>query len=185
MSQVGPIAGSAWGFDLITRGFDAGVEVVSNRSDKFMPTQPFVSVIVPAYNAESYIDEALRSVLRQTYPHLEVIVVDDGSTDATLQRIAAYQPRVQCIRRSNSGGYPGAVRNTGMEHSRGEYICFLDADDVMAADKVEKQAEFLTDHPDVGLVFTDYRNFSANGPAQLSHFRTCLRLQARLRISRT
>lgn len=134
---------------------------------------PLVSVIIPAYNADPYIDEALRSVLAQSYPEIEIIVVDDGSTDGTADRIAAFSPRVQCYRRTNSGGFPGVPRNTGIERCSGEYICFFDADDIMVPDRVEKQANFLSDHPEAGLVFTDYRNFSASGLADRSHFQTC------------
>jgi glycosyltransferase involved in cell wall biosynthesis len=145
-----------------------------------MSKHPSVSVVIPAYNAESYIDDALRSVLGQNYPDIEIIVVDDGSTDGTADRVAAYQPRVHCYRRTNSGGYPGVPRNTGIEHCSGEYVCFLDADDIMVPDRVEKQAGFLSDHPEAGVVFTDYRNFSANGPADRSHFSTCSLVQEML-----
>src|SRR6266852_8386571 len=145
-----------------------------------MPKHPLVSVIIPAYNAESYIDDALRSVLGQIYPDVEIIVVDDGSTDCTVERVASYHPRVRCYERSNSGGYPGAPRNTGIERCSGEYICFLDADDIMLPDRVEKQVEFLTDHPETGVVFTDYRNFSANGVADQTHFQSCPCLREKL-----
>ena len=145
-----------------------------------MVHQPLVSVIIPAYNAGAYIDDALRSVLSQSYLNLEIIVVDDGSTDNTTERVAAYHPRVHCYQRSNSGGYPGAPRNTGIGNSRGEYLCFLDADDIMVSDRVEKQANFLSDHPEVGVVFTDYRNFSSSGLSDNSHFQSCYRLQEKL-----
>lgn len=145
-----------------------------------MPRHPLVSIVVPAYNAERYIDEALRSVLGQTYLNIEVIVVNDGSTDATGERVAAYHPKAQCYTQANSGGYPGAPRNTGMRHCGGEFICFLDADDVMPTDRVERQVEFLSKHPDVGVVFTDYQNFSVKGLFDKTHFETCSRLRERL-----
>lgn len=145
-----------------------------------MASYPLVSVIIPAYNAESYIDEALRSVLAQRYANLEVIVVDDGSTDRTADRVATYRPRVNCYHQTNSGGYPGSPRNTGIKHCSGEYICFLDADDIMLPDRVEKQADFLSTHPEVGVVFTDYRNFSLDGPADQTHFQTCTHLLNKL-----
>jgi glycosyltransferase involved in cell wall biosynthesis len=146
-----------------------------------MPHRPLVSVIIPAYNAESYIDEALASVFNQTYPKLEVVVVNDGSTDCTAEHVDAYRPRVRHIEQSNSGGFPGAPRTAGIEHCSGQYICFLDADDVMAPDRVEKQADFLARYPEAGVVFTDYRNFSAKGPTEKSHFQTCFHLQEKLR----
>jgi glycosyltransferase involved in cell wall biosynthesis len=146
-----------------------------------MHTQPLVSVIIPAYNAEAYIDDALRSVLAQSYPKIEIIVVDDGSTDATGERVAAYERTVSYHRQLNSGGFPGVARNIGMEMSDGDYICFLDADDVMLPNRVQSQVEFLNERREVGCVFGDYRNFSASGFAPQSHFQTCPRLSARLR----
>jgi glycosyltransferase involved in cell wall biosynthesis len=140
---------------------------------------PLISVIIPAYNAERYIDEALRSVLDQGYPALEVIVVDDGSRDGTADRVAAYGPTVSCYRRATRGG-PGVTRNAGIERSRGTYLCFLDADDVMLPGRIALQAEFLTNHPEVGLVFMNYRNFTSEGPAEQTHFQTCARLSGAL-----
>jgi len=145
-----------------------------------MSSRPLVSVVIPAYNAGQYIDEALHSVLEQAYPSIEVIVVDDGSTDDTAERVARYHPRVRCYRRSASGGYPGVPRNVGIEHSSGEYLCFADADDVMAHGRIEKQAELLSHHPQAGVVFVDHRNFSADGLFEQTHFQTCPLLQARL-----
>lgn len=145
-----------------------------------MSNRSLVSVIIPAYNAESYIDDALRSVLGQTFSNLEIVVVDDGSTDGTADRVAAYGPRVLYYRRTNSGGYPGVARNTGIERCSGEYICFLDADDIMLPDRVKIQAKFLSEHPAAGLVFADYQNFSPDGLTDRSHFRTCPRLQEKL-----
>jgi glycosyltransferase involved in cell wall biosynthesis len=145
-----------------------------------MSKPPLVSVIIPAFNAGSYIDEALRSALAQTYPKVELIVVDDASTDDTGARVAAYAPRVHCIRHARSSGSASAPRNTGMHHSRGEYICFLDADDIMLPDRIESRVAFLSAHPEVGLVFSDYRDFSPAAPAVRSHFETCPRLQQRL-----
>jgi glycosyltransferase involved in cell wall biosynthesis len=139
-----------------------------------------VSIVIPAYNAEAYIEDALNSALRQTYPSIEVIVVDDGSTDRTAERTAAYHPRVHLCRRANSGGYPGAARNTGIERSSGEYICFLDADDVMLPDRVAIQVEFLATHPEVGVVFCDYRNFRGEEVLGRTHFEACARVKERL-----
>ena len=145
-----------------------------------MATSPLVSVVIPAYNAAAYIEEALRSVLNQAYPSLDIIVVDDGSTDATADRVAAFATRVQYQWQGNSGGYPGVPRNAGMRHSRGEFICFLDADDVMCPERIRHQVDFLNAHPRVGAVFTDYRNFSTDGIAPESHFETCVQLRRRL-----
>jgi glycosyltransferase involved in cell wall biosynthesis len=139
---------------------------------------PLISVIIPAYNAEPFIDEAIQGVLAQDYPRVEVIVVDDGSTDGTAQRVAAYGTRVQYHRRANSGGFPGVTRNTGIGYAQGELLCFLDADDVMLPGRLTRQAVSFADHPKVGLAFANYRNFRSGETApEETHFETCLRLQ--------
>lgn len=145
-----------------------------------MDESPVISVVIPAYNAEIFIDEALKSIFAQDYPSFEVIVVNDGSTDSTAQRLAAYGDKVRTFVQPNSGGFPGSPRNLGLRQSRGELICFLDADDLMLPGRLRLQADFLCDHPTVGLVFGDYQNFSATGPIGESHFKTCPRLQQRL-----
>lgn len=150
-------------------------------SNKAVINQPLVSVIIPAYNAERYIDEALHSIFGQTYPKIEIIVVDDGSSDRTGEILASYQPRVKCITQRNGGGYPGSPRNTGLNHCQGDFICFLDADDIMRSTRVEMQVNFLLEHPQVGVVFTDYQNFSDSGAFEKTHFQTCPSLWDRLR----
>ena len=103
---------------------------------------PLVSVIIPAYNAERFIARSLRSVLDQTYRNLQVIVVDDGSTDLTARIVRRHmEPRLWYIRQANAG--PGAARNAGIKLAQGAYITFLDADDYYQAEKVETQVEFL------------------------------------------
>ena len=100
-------------------------------SDQFVLAQPLVSVIVPAYNAETYIAQTLNSVLSQTYKNIEVIVVDDGSHDGTTQIVEAIMrrdDRVTLLHQSNSG--VAAARNLAIEKSRGEYIAPIDADDI-------------------------------------------------------
>lgn len=139
-----------------------------------------VSVVVPARNAGSYIEEALVSILDQDYADLDVIVVDDGSTDDTGERTARYAPRVHYYRQDSSGGYPGVPRNEGMRKSTGEYICFLDADDIMVPGRLRRQVAFLREHPQVGVVFTDYRNFTVEGVVSQSHFDTCTELRQSL-----
>ena len=102
--------------------------------------QPLVSVVMPAWNAEATIVEALRSVAAQTYRDLEIIIVDDGSTDATAalaKEFCASDPRARTVRRSNGG--PAAARNLGIAEARGEWIALIDADDVWHPTKIEKQ----------------------------------------------
>lgn len=142
-----------------------------------MKDLPLISVVMPAYNAEAFIDEALQSIFVQDYPAVEVIVVNDGSTDSTAQRVSAHGDRVRYFEQPNSGGFPGSPRNLGIRHSRGELIAFLDADDIMLAGRLRLQAEFLLAHPEVGVLFGDYQNFSAEGPVGESHFQSCPRLR--------
>lgn len=115
-----------------------------------------VSVIVPAYNAATHLRETLESALAQTYSDIEVIVVDDGSTDETLEvagAIAATDPRVRVLRQANKG--PGAARNLGIEQARGTLIAPLDADDLWHPTKIAKQVSVMRQAGlEVGLVYT-------------------------------
>jgi len=112
---------------------------------------PLVSVIMPAYNAKLYIEEAIRSVLDQDYPNIELIVIDDGSSDGTAELAESLGERVRVIRQINGG--PAAARNKGIADARGELIAFLDADDLWLPGKVSAQVRYLAEHPDVGLVY--------------------------------
>jgi glycosyltransferase involved in cell wall biosynthesis len=100
-----------------------------------------ISVIVPAYNAERFLLEAIRSIESQNYPRLQLIVVDDGSTDRTAEIAKSFGDKVEYIYQTNRG--PAAARNRGMHLARGEFIAFLDADDVWMADKLREQLAFL------------------------------------------
>lgn len=118
------------------------------------PGAPSVSVIVPAYNAATTITATLRSVLEQTYRQLEVLVVDDGSTDATadvVATIAETDPRVRLIRTPNRG--VAAARNTALECARGEYVAPVDADDIWFPDKIEQQVRRACEVPEAGLIY--------------------------------
>jgi glycosyltransferase involved in cell wall biosynthesis len=140
-----------------------------------MDPMPRVSVIIPAFNAEPYITETLDSVLAQTYPHFEVIVSDDGSTDATRERVAAYGSRVKYVYRQNSGGV-SAPRNAGVRAASGSLLAFIDADDLMAPGRIAAEVRCFARHPDVGLVFSDYAEFGPDKIQPLGHFPTCPRL---------
>ncbi len=100
-----------------------------------------VSVVMPCFNAERFLAEALESVMAQTVPVLEVLVVDDGSTDRSASIAEAFGPPVRVIRQSNQG--ESVARNIGMEEAKGDWIGFLDADDVWAPDKLERQLLML------------------------------------------
>jgi glycosyltransferase involved in cell wall biosynthesis len=110
-----------------------------------------ISVIIPAYNQGHYLGEAIQSVLDQTYPDFEVIVVDDGSTDKTAQVACSFSdPRVRYIHQENRG-LP-AARNTGILRSSGEYLTFLDSDDLFVADKLETLLNAMQRDPELGFV---------------------------------
>jgi glycosyltransferase involved in cell wall biosynthesis len=103
-----------------------------------------ISVLIPVYNGENYIAEAIESVLRQTYKDFEIIVVDDGSTDQTVRVIESFSTKVQYHYQKNSG--VGAARNNCLKFSSGKFLAFLDADDVWAENKLELQMrEFEAD----------------------------------------
>lgn len=102
---------------------------------------PTVSIVIPTYNAAAYIGAAVDSVLAQSFKDVEVIVVDDGSTDDTPAVMSKYGPPVRCLRQENSG--VAAARNRGIEESTGRYVAFLDADDTWLPDKLERQVAAL------------------------------------------
>lgn len=114
-------------------------------------SRPLVSVVIPVYNAERFVAAAIDSVLKQTYPSTELIVVDDGSTDTTAAVVRSYGERVRYIFQSNAR--QAAARNRGIAEARGELIAFLDADDTWREDKLEKQVAVLDQAPDLGLVY--------------------------------
>jgi len=146
---------------------------------------PRVSVIIPTYNSAKYISETLDSVLAQTYRDYEIIVVDDGSTDNTYEIIKQYHVNniqdIQLIEMTNpskraqqaqraeliyiykQNGGPASARNVGIKNAKGEYIAFLDSDDLWLPEKLEKQVRYFEEHPDVGLVFSDCIRFDEKG----------------------
>ena len=120
-----------------------------------------VSVVIPAHNAAAFIGGTLESVLSQTFSDLEVVVVDDGSADGTRQVVAGAGPPVVLHAGPRRG--VSAARNEGVRHSRGDYIAFMDHDDLWEKDKVRRQVELLDADPAVGLVFTQAREMRAAG----------------------
>jgi glycosyltransferase involved in cell wall biosynthesis len=136
-----------------------------------------VSVVIPAYNAAALIEETLQSIFRQTYQPLEVIVVDDGSTDNTVEVVRGFSGPVRLLRQANSGGC-SSPRNHGLRFALGEFVTFFDADDLMVPTKIERQVAFLRSHAQCDTVLMDYRNFDEHGEAPSSHFDTCTQLRA-------
>ena len=115
-------------------------------------TNPSVSVVIPSHNRERYIAAAVGSVIRQTFPHWELVVVDDGSTDRTCDIVESIgDPRIRIVRLGTNGGI-AAARNVGLEEARGDYIAWLDSDDVAKPHRLATQVHFLRSRPDVALV---------------------------------
>lgn len=121
-----------------------------------------VSVVVPTYDSERFIGAALDSALNQTLPPHEIIVVDDGSADNTEEMMRAYGDRINYIKTPNSG-YPSVVRNIGIEAASGEYVAFLDADDVWHPTKLADQIAVFNQYPSVHMVYCDHDYIDESG----------------------
>jgi glycosyltransferase involved in cell wall biosynthesis len=121
--------------------------------------QPLVSVIVPVYNAAKYLDEAIESILIQTYPNMEVIAVNDGSTDESLHVLEKYNSRITIIDSTNKG--TPAARNQGIRVSTGSYLAFLDADDIWYPEKLSVQMDVFDKNPDVALTYCCFEEFQS------------------------
>lgn len=113
--------------------------------------QPHVSVVIPVRNGKDYLQEALDSVLKQSFTDLELLLINDGSTDDDYDRYAIQDQRIRVIHLAGTG--VSRARNVGMAQSRGEFIAFLDADDLWFPGKLEAQVRYFDSHPDVGVVF--------------------------------
>ena len=120
-------------------------------------SDPLISCVVPAFNSERYIGEALDSILRQTYRPLEVIVVDDGSTDSTREIAAGCGTEVRVLSQQDQG--PAATRSAGVRASRGEFVAFLDADDLWHPEKLARQMARFRARPELALCITHVRPF--------------------------
>lgn len=112
-----------------------------------------VTVIIPVYGVEKYIARTVRSVLEQTYKNFELLIIDDGSPDRSVEICQQFtDPRIKIIRQENRG--VAAARNTGIRHAQGEYLGLLDADDLWVPEKLEKHVEHLESSPAVGVSFS-------------------------------
>jgi glycosyltransferase involved in cell wall biosynthesis len=136
-----------------------GFFVANSELSDFMG-QPLVSVIIPNYNYERYIEKCLESVISQDYPNIEIIVVDDGSTDCSIEVIQRYFPSVVLIQQENQG--VSSARNTGILKSSGDYLAFMDADDFWDSTKISKQMKFLF-NADADLVYSGVYIVSSDG----------------------
>ncbi|MGD1951843.1 MAG: glycosyltransferase family 2 protein [Leptolyngbyaceae cyanobacterium] len=112
-----------------------------------------VSVIIPVYKAEDYVERTIRSVLAQTYSDLEVVIVDDGSPDQSIDVCRRFDdPRIKIIQQANRG--LAGARNTGIRNSTGDYVALIDADDLWTKDKIEKHVNHLENNPKIGISFS-------------------------------
>ena len=125
-----------------------------------MRSNPLVSVVIPAFNAADYLEEGLTSIFQQTYRPLEVIVVDDGSTDET-RAVAAAHPAVRYFYQLNSG--PAAARNSGIKQCRADYVAFHDADDICLPHRLETQMDLFLREQRLEVVFARIRSFLEPG----------------------
>jgi glycosyltransferase involved in cell wall biosynthesis len=119
-----------------------------------------VSVVIPCYKQAGFLAEAIESVLAQTHPHVEIMVVDDGSPD-NASDVALSYPGVRCIRQENQG--LSAARNTGIRESKGQFLVFLDADDRLTPDALRRGLDHLRQFPDAAFVAGRHRNISIDG----------------------
>jgi glycosyltransferase involved in cell wall biosynthesis len=122
-----------------------------------MNDKSLISVIIPVYNGEKYLAEAVESVFAQTYRSIEVIIVDDGSTDSSGEISQRFGPSIRYILRSHEGS--GAARNHGVALARGTYCAFLDADDLWMEDKLTRQITVFRDRPHLDMVFGHVKLF--------------------------
>ncbi|MFB2939255.1 glycosyltransferase family 2 protein [Aerosakkonemataceae cyanobacterium BLCC-F154] len=122
-----------------------------------MSNLPLVSVIIPVYNCDRYLAEAIESVLNQTYKPIEIIIIDDGSTDKSAEVAKNFAPSVRYYYQPQSGA--GAARNHGVELAESSFFAFLDADDFWVKDKLIKQMQVLQEEPEIDMVFGHIQQF--------------------------
>lgn len=125
---------------------------------------PLVSVVIPVFNAEKYLAEAVESILRQTYTNLEILLINDGSTDgskAILKKYALADPRIKLINNEQNIGLVRTL-NTGLDQATGKYIARMDADDISVTDRIKLQVDFLENHSEVALLGGAFQIIDSN-----------------------
>lgn len=145
--------------------------------DKGHPS--LISVVMPCFNAEKYLREAVESVLKQTYPYVELIVVDDGSTDNTKAILRSFGDRVRLLEQKSLGA--GPARNAGIKCSKGEFIAFLDSDDYWSPECLEKLHSALVNSK-AALAYCGWQNIGLEGPAGRPYIPPDYELHDKLRI---
>jgi len=124
--------------------------------------EPLVSIIMPAHNAEKYIRQSIQSVINQSYQNWELIITDDASTDRTLEVIESFnENRIQILKLTQNAG-AAVARNTSIERAKGDFMAFLDSDDLWHKDKLAKQIAFMQDNK-ISFSSTEYANIDENG----------------------
>jgi len=131
-----------------------------NITQNIPPTKGLISVIMPCFNGKKYLREAIESVRQQTYSHVELIVVDDGSTDGSQDILREYGEQITVIKQENQGPYP--ARNLGLQHAQGEFAAFLDADDYWRADCLELLHKALA-NSNAALAYCGWQNIGLPG----------------------
>ena len=126
-----------------------------------MPANPTVSVIIPAYNCDRYIVQAVESVLQQEDCSYEILIIDDGSTDTTEEVLAPYRDRLRYIKQQNQG--VAIARNHGIAQANADFVAFLDADDYFLSGKLAAQANILLRSPDIGMIHSGWQRVDSNG----------------------
>lgn len=132
----------------------------NNIQQKEILSPALISCIIPVFNCEKYLAEALESVFAQTYSPLEVIVVDDGSTDDTCEIIAAFASWIKYFRQPNAG--PAAARNQGIKLAKGRFLAFLDADDCWHPEKLSRQMEAFQANTELEVCVSHIQNFQSD-----------------------
>jgi glycosyltransferase involved in cell wall biosynthesis len=130
---------------------------------------PLVSVIIPTYNRANLVMRAIDSALKQTYKHIEIIVVDDGSKDNTREIIASCKGKIKYLYKENGG--ESSARNFGIQKAGGDYVAFLDSDDQWQPEKLQKQLDKLMEHPDFGIALSNLEFVDENGISSTRNLR--------------
>ncbi len=143
----------------INRKTDSNLDPTLSTADR----TPRVSIVIPTYNCDRYIGQAIESVLRQTYSSYEIIVIDDGSQDKTQEILQPFAQQIQSVYQSNQG--VSVARNHGIKLAQGELITFLDADDLFFPDKLAAQVAVFDRQPELGIVHSGWRRVNQQGEA--------------------
>lgn len=128
---------------------------------------PFLTVIMPVYNGQAYLNEAIDSVLAQTFENFELVIIDDGSTDDSEKIITVYtDPRIRFLKNDKNRGV-AYTRSRGLEEAKGEFLAWMDCDDLISPEKFEKQIKFLKENPEIGICGTWWVRFGEGRPRVL------------------